>query len=120
MYNRNNISILFSDELADDIRKWDTKSKFTENEANILLLKYLEDRLKSARAEKRRLDRLTTNSKNYPRHPITNELMNSGLEYAKTVNNRELTQNLEAVKFYRKIVKDILKSPEYMWETLNK
>jgi|688.fasta_scaffold48638_6 hypothetical protein len=119
-YNRNHISVLFSDELSDDPRQYNRKAKYTINEAHIILLQYLEDRLKSARAEKRRLDRLTTNSKNYPRNPITNEYMSSGLEYALTLNNRELAHTLEAVKKYRKIVKEIKASKEYMWETLNK
>jgi hypothetical protein len=46
--------------------------------------------------------------------------MSSGLEYALTLNNRELAHTLEAVKKYRKIVKEIKASKEYMWETLNK
>lgn len=120
IYNRNHISLLFSDELKDDPRQYDKKAKYTVNEAHILLLKYLEDNLKQARKEKRRLDRITIDSKNYPRNPLTNEFMSSGLQYARTVNNRELAHNLNAVKVYRKVVKDILKSPEYMWELLNK
>ena len=106
LYNRNHISLLFSDELRDDPRCYDKKTKFTENEAYILLLKYLEDRLKSARKEKRRLDRVKDSD--------------HGHEYARKVNNRELIHNTEAVKIYRKKVKEILASKEYMWEQLNK
>jgi hypothetical protein len=121
-YNRNHISVLFSDELenANDDRRFDKKATYTVNEAHILLLKYLEDCLKSARKEKRRLDTLEKiHTKRFDSVKDVNITV-LGLGYAKTVNARELAHNLEAVKKYRKIVKEIKASPEYLWELLNK
>jgi len=119
-YNRNHISLLFSDELRDDVRQYDKKAKFTENEAYILLLKYVEDRLKLARKEKRRLDRVELSIKNSPALPEHIAWSNHGYNYARTVNNRELKHNTQAVKVYRKKVKEILASKEYIWEQLLK
>ena len=114
MFNSNNISIIFSEYLKDDPRKYDKKAKFTESEASILLLKYIEDRLARARKEKRRLDKMTTGMAGLPGKNIC------GIEYAKTVNKRELTYNTEAAKIWRKKVREIKKSPEYLWEQLSK
>lgn len=117
-YNGNNISMLFSDELKGDVRQYDKKAKFTESEASILLLKYLEDRLKKARKEKKRLDQYEISLAKYPTLPDNIKVYST--DYARTVNNRELTYNTEAVKIWRKKVKEILASPEYLWEQLNK
>ena len=119
-WDQNHISIIFSDELYGDPRKYDKKVKFTKNEAHILLLKYLEDNLKNARKEKRRLDEI---KKRVETQPIIEDVINLelvGYDYARTVNNRNLEHNSKAVKKYRKIVKEILASKEYMWEQLNK
>jgi hypothetical protein len=121
-YNCNRISVLFSDELENDNddRRFDKKATYTINEAHILLLKYLEDCLKSARKEKKRLDTMEKyHTKRYDSFKDVN-ITFLGLGYAKTVNARELAHNLEAVKKYRKIVKEIKASPEYLWELLNK
>ena len=117
-YNGNNISMLFSDELEGDVRKWDKKAKFTESEASILLLKYLEDRLKKARKQKKLLDQQDIDLAKYPKLPDGLNIFSTN--YARTVNTRELMYNTEAVKIWRKKVKEILASPEYVWEQLNK
>lgn len=108
LFNSNNISIIFSDYLKDDPRKYDKKAKFTESEASILLLKYIEDKLKDCRKSKKRLDSMD---------PIHDSSMT---EYSRKVNQRELDYNTEAVKIWRKKVREIKKSKEYMWEQLSK
>lgn len=119
-FNQNHISMLFSDELKNDTRCYDKSAKFTENEAYLLLLKYLEDRLKKARSEKKRLDKMVMEHENYPKLPDCIKMLSTGIDYARTVNNRELTQLNEAVKIYRKKAKEILASKEYLWEQLLK
>lgn len=119
-WNQNHIAVLFSDELKDDPRRWDKKAKFTENEASILLLKYLEDNLKKAQKEKRRLDHLEKSEKKYPKLPDHLNLLSTGIQYARKVNDRSLVHNKEAVKIWRKKVKEILNSKEYLWEQLLK
>jgi hypothetical protein len=119
-YNKNHISYLFSDELVDDPRQYDQEAKYTVSEAHILLLKYLEDSLKQARSEKRRIDKLEKNHVKRLNFPAGTDVQVVGLGYAKSINKRDLAHNLIAVKKYRKIVKDILTSPEYLWELLNK
>lgn len=105
LFNGNHIGIIFSDYLKDDPRKYDKKAKFTENEAAILLLQYLEDNLKKARKNKKELQ-------------ATEESLVT--EYLRKVTERELIFNTEACKIWRKKVREIKKSKEYMWELLNK
>jgi len=108
MFHGNHISTIFSDYLEGDKRKWDNKAKFTESEASILLLQYLEDKLKDCRKSKKQLDSMAF----YHDSPMT--------EYSRKVNQRELAYNTEACKIWRKKVREIKKSKEYMWEQLSK
>lgn len=115
-YCKISMGLYFSDYLKEDDRLYDKKATFTESEATILLLAYLEDHIKRARKEKKRLlrqieiyEQNNTLSHNAP-----------SLEYALTVNKRELLHLEPAVKIYRAKVKAIKKSKEYVWEQLLK
>lgn len=119
-YHSIHISHMFSDELVGDPRRWDKKAKFSINEATILLLQHMEDRLRLATNEKKRLDRLEIKLKSYPSHPAIDLIQNTGYEYARKINQRELTHVKEAVKIYRKVVKEIKESKEYLWELMMK
>jgi len=116
-FNSNHIGVIFSDYLQGDPRKYSRKAKFTESEASILLLKYIEDNLKEARKSKRELFKTLENIENYG---VTPHAQSAMFEYALTVNKRELAFNIEAAKIWRKKVREIKKSPEYMWEQLTK
>ena len=119
-YHQHHIGILFSDELQHDKRKYDKKAKFSESEASILLLEYLKNNLKESQKEKRRLDRLDKSQNKYPKTGIIDQINEGMMSYARIVNNRELKHNKESCKIWRKIVKEIKESPEYIWELLNK
>jgi len=108
MYNQNRISLLCADFMDHDPRRYCKDAKFTVTEASVLLLKMIEHNLKRARQEKKRLDNLTKSQEN----PMT--------YYAKKVNDRELTFSIRQAKLWRKKVRDIKKSKEYMWEQLAK
>lgn len=116
-YSKSDMGSFFSDQLKDDERRWSSKAKFSESEATILLLQYLEDKLKSARKEKKRLD-LMEKKKSFEFGHERNMMIH--LDYARTVNNRELAHLVPACKLYRKKVKELKKSPEYLWEQLLK
>lgn len=117
MFNGNHISIIFSDYLRNDPRRWDKKAKFTESEASILLLKYLEDNLKDCRKTKKDLEKTLENSVNFGVEPYAQARM---WEYSIAVNKRELEFNQNACKIWRKKVREIKKSPQYLWEQLLK
>lgn len=120
-FNQNYICDIFSDFLEDDPRKWDKKAKFTEAEAHILLLKYLEKSLRDARTEKKRLDGLEETLARVPQLPNNlGHYSEDGLSYARVVNNRSLDFCQKAVKIYRKKVREIKKSPQYLWEQICK
>jgi len=57
------------------------------------------------------------NIKNFGPNPHAQASM---FEYALTVNKRELAFNETAAKIWRKKVREIKKSKEYMWEQLAK
>lgn len=116
-FNRNHIGVIFSDYLENDHRKYDKKAKFTESEASFLLLQYLEDNLKQARKTKKEmhdtLERLKVNGVNV----ISQERL---WDYSLLVNKRELEFNEKACKIWRKKVREIKNSKEYIWELLHK
>ena len=116
-YSKVDMGSFFSDQLKNDDRRWKHQAKFTESEATILLLQYLEDKLKSARKEKKRLDEMEK-KKSFEFGHRQNMMIH--LDYARTVNNRELAHLIPACKIYRKKVKEIKKSPEYLWELMIK
>lgn len=105
-WNKLHISHVFSEFLNDDNRRWRKDSKFTTSEATIMLLKYIEKKLKKCHSEHKRLMKLDENS--------------AGIYYAKNVNVRDREFYKQAAKLWRKKVKDLKKSPEYLWEQLSK
>jgi len=117
MFHSNYIGVLFSDYLHGDPRKYKKSAKFTESEAMILLLKYLEDNLKEARKTKKELDKILLDVKNFNTNSHAQKTM---WEYSISVNKRELAYNIAACKIWRKKVRVIKKSPEYLWEQLLK
>lgn len=117
MFNSNHIGIIFSDFLNGDKRKYDKHAKFTESEAAILLLQYLEDNLKDARKQKKELQTTLERVEQYGVNPYSQARM---WEYSVSVNQRELDYHAAAVKIWRKKVREMKKSPEYLWEQLVK
>jgi hypothetical protein len=107
-YHRNYLGIMFSEFLEGDKRQYDKKAKFTVNEANILLLKMIEDNLKQARKDKKDMEKWIAAT-------VTGNAM---FEYRMKVVNRDIAFNLSQAKIYRKKVREIKKSPEYAWELL--
>ena len=116
-FNSNPIGVIFSDYLHGDPRKYKRGAKFTVSEASILLLKHLEDNLKEARKSKKQLYKTLAEIDQYSKTP---DYQKSLWDYSLTVNKRELEYNLAAVKIWRKKVREIKKSPEYLWEQLYK
>lgn len=116
-FNSNHIGIIFSDYLKGDKRKYDKHAKFTESEASMLLLQYLEDNLKDARQTKKDLAKTLERVCDYG---LNSTAQKSMWEYSLTVNKRELEYNTAACKIWRKKVREIKKSKEYMWEQLAK
>jgi len=117
MFHSNNISILFSDYLRDDPRRYKRTAKFTESEASILLLQYLEDNLKDARKDKKDLYKTLEDIDKFSFNP---EAQKSMWNYSLAVNKREILFNEAACKIWRKKVREIKKSPQYLWEQLSK
>ena len=116
-FNSNPIGVIFSDYLQGDPRKYKKQAKFTESEASILLLKYIEDNLKDARKTKKDLYKTLENVNNFGCNPHAQAAM---WDYSLAVNKRELAYNIAAAKIWRKKVREIKKSKEYMWEQLAK
>ena len=119
-YHKYDMNWFFSDELdqLNDNRSYQKNSKFTESEATQLLLMYIEKKLKECQNDKRRNDRLL---KNMSDNSINGIIRSAGiLEYSLKVNRRELKFFKEAAKIYRKKMKTIKESPEYIWEQLYK
>lgn len=116
MYNSNTIGLLCSDFLDGDSRKY-KKAKFTYSEASILLLKKIEHDLKEARKDRKQLNELfEIHERSDPQGSHSTAM----LEYRRHVNDREILFNECQAKIWRKKVREIKKSPEYIWEQLSK
>ena len=109
-YNKMHMSVFFSEYLMEDDRQYDTTTKFSFSEANILLLRHIENKLKDCRKEKARLARIQKRI----------DETSLGFSYAEIVNKRELSHFTMAAKIYRKKVKEIKQTKEYLWEQLLK
>lgn len=116
-FNQNYISTICSDFLKDDKRRWQKHAKFSEAEASILLLKYLEQELKEARQNlkdvMKTIEKVTEDESHAP-HQL------HMWDYSLAVYKRGIKFHEKACKIWRKKVREIKKSPEYMWEQLLK
>lgn len=107
-YHKYHVGNFFSDYLEFE-QRYEKSTKLSESECNILLLRYIEDELKKFRADYKRYKKLEEKS-----------LFEGWQEYGMKVNLRQYTFYKLAAKKHRKIVKELKKTPEYMWEQFYK
>jgi hypothetical protein len=90
------------------------KEKYSESEASILLLAHIEKELKDARKELRKVERLARETDERERSHSTNYR----IDHSRIVYKEAIEENTKNAKIWRKKVKDIKASPEYLWEQL--
>ena len=112
-YHKYHMGWFFSDVIDySDNRKYEHQSKFTSSEANILLLKYIELKLKEARKNYKETVKLIEKN--------VEDNLKHYYHYTLKVRKRELDFYTNAAKKHRKIVRELKKTPEYMWEQMLK